>query len=135
VATDLTELVRNAYRAIGLGVGDAMLRLFGQGEGRSPAWSVVDVTSGQAGRSRPVAADDLFGSIPPHWEVTRVEPATVRVEDRHVIVTGHILCRPRGVRSFDLVKVPFAHVWTLEGEEAQRVFSYLDGVELRRAGG
>lgn len=129
----MTYLVGSAYRAIGLGVGEGMLRLFGQGSGRTTAWFVVDLVSGERGRARAVAAEDLFGSIPGHWEVTRVETAAIRVEDGRVIVTGSILCRPRGVRSFDLVRVPFAHVWTLREGEVVRVLSYLDGVELRRA--
>jgi len=87
---DPVSALRRAYRAIGLGVGEAMLRLFGQGDGRRPVWSVVDA------------------------------------------VTGHILCRPRGMRSFDLCRVPFAHVWTLRDGQAVRVRSYLDGIELRR---
>lgn len=129
---DETRVLRNAYRGVGLGVGEGMLRLFGQGRGRQPAWAVVDLVSGETGRARAVVAEDLFGSIPSHWEVTRVETAAVRARDERVVVTGHICCRPRGVRSYDLCRVPFAHVWTLHGGEAVRVLSYLDGVELRR---
>ena len=81
---------------------------------------------------RDVVAEDLFGSVPSHWEVTRVEATAVRDRDEHVVVTGHILCRPRGVRSFDLCHVPFAHIWTMRGGEALRVLSYLDGIELQR---
>ncbi|HOT24184.1 MAG TPA: hypothetical protein PLB30_07735 [Thermoleophilia bacterium] len=126
------ETVLEAYRSVGLGVGDRMLRLFGQGEGRRPVWTVVDIVSGARGRARDVVAEDLFGGIPPHWEVTRVETRTVRGRAGRVVVTGLICCRPRGVRSFDLCRLPFAHVWTLRDGEAVRVLSYLDGVELRR---
>ncbi len=133
MSEDESHIVGRAYRGIGLGVGDAMLRLFGQGGGRRPEWAVVDLVSGARGRPRPVVAEDLFGTIPPHWEVTRVEPFALRARDGQVVATGHICCRPRGVRSFEVCEVPFAHVWTLRGGEAVRVLSYLDGIELRRA--
>jgi len=133
MSADHAFLVRRAYRGIGLGVGDAMLRLFGQGPGGGSTWTVVDLVSGQRGRPRPVVAEDLFGSIPDHWEVTRVETDSVRAGEAQVVVTGHICCRPRGMRSLELCRVPFAHVWTLRGAEAVRVLSYLDGIELRRA--
>ena len=133
MSADHALLVRRAYRGIGLGVGDAMLSLFGHGAGARSTWSVVDLVSGQSGHPRPVVAEDLFGSIPGHWEVTRVETDSVRASDAGVVVTGHICCRPRGARSIDLCRVPFAHVWTLRGAEAVRVLSYLDGIELRRA--
>jgi len=125
-------LLRNAYRGVGLGLGTGMLRVFGQDCGRRPTWSVVDLVSGERGRSREVVAEDLFGSVPDHWEVTRVEATTVRGRDECVVVTGHILCLPRGVRSFDLCHVPFAHIWTMRGGEALRVLSFLDGIELQR---
>jgi hypothetical protein len=133
MALDRGSLLRRAYRSVGLGVGDAMLRLFGQAVGGGPTWTVVDLVSGQHGRPRAVVAEDLFGSIPEHWEVTRVETQAVRAESERVVVLGHICCRPRGTHSFDLCRVPFAHVWTLRGAEAERVLSYLDGIELRRA--
>jgi hypothetical protein len=130
--SDAAHRLRRAYRAVGLGIGESMLRLFGQDGGRRPSWWVVDLVSGQRGRAREVVAEDLFGSIPGHWEVTRVEATSFRARAGRVVVTGHICCRPRGVRSFDLCQVPFAHVWTLREDEAVRVRSYLDGVELRR---
>lgn len=129
---DHGSLLRRAYRSVGLGVGDAMLRLFGQGAEGGSTWAVVDLVSGQRGRTRPVVAEDLFGSIPGHWEITRAETGSVRAGETRVVVTGHICCRPRGMHSHDLFRVPFAHVWTLRGTEAVRVLSYLDGIELRR---
>ena len=129
---DAAQALRDAYRAVGLGVGDAMLRLFGQGSAGTAAWVVVDLVSGGRGRAREPAAEDLFGSIPAHWEVTRVEPRTLVSHRDRVTVTGHVCCRPRGVRSFDLCRVPFAHVWTLRLGQAVSVVSFLDAVELRR---
>lgn len=130
---DGAHLLRCAYRGIGLGVGEAMMRLFGQGSGCDPVWVVVDRVSGATGRARAIVAEDLFGSIPSHWEVTRVETDRIDAHVSRVVVTGHICCRPRGTRSFDPWHIPFAHVWTLCGDEAVRVFSCLDGVELRRS--
>lgn len=133
MAHDHGSLLRRAYRSVGLGVGDAMMGLFGQGADGGSTWTVVDLVSGRRGRSRPVVAEDLFGSIPGHWEIMRVETGSVRAREARVVVTGHICCRPRGARSYELFRVPFAHVWTLRGTQAVRVVSYLDGIELRRA--
>lgn len=133
MSRDLVSPIRNGYRAVGLGIGDAMLRLFGQSTARRAVWWVCDLESGGRGRARRVAAEDLFGSIPPQWEVTRVDASSFRAWDDCVVVTGHICCRPRGLRSFELCRVPFAHVWTMRDGEAIRVRSFLDGIELRRA--
>jgi hypothetical protein len=138
MSTDMLVAIRSGYRAIGLGVGDAMLRLFGQGSAsevtRRSRWLVVDLSSGHSSRGRDVAAEDLFGSIPPHWQVTRVEPRSITPEDGAVVVTGHILCRPKGRTGiWDMVRVPFAHIWYLRDGEAVRVRSYLDGIDLVRA--
>ncbi len=133
--SDACQELRDGYRAVGLGIGDAMLRLFGQGSAGAARWAVVDLASGEVGRTREVVAEDLFGSVPGHWEVTRVDAACFRRVDDRVAVIGHVCCRPRGVRSFDTVRVPFAHVWTMRGVEAVRVVSYLDGIELRRVAG
>ncbi len=139
MSVEMLTALRNGYRAIGLGVGDAMLRLFGQGtaagdESARPRWQVIDLNSGRRGRTREIVAEDLFGSIPSHWQVTQVEPQSFRPEEDAVVVTGHILCRPPGrMGIWEIVRVPFAHVWFIRDGQAVRVRSYLDGIELVRA--
>ena len=50
------------------------------------------------------------------------------------MVTGHILCRPPGhLGLWELVRVPFTHIWFVRDGQAVRVRSYLDGIDLVRA--
>ena len=86
--------IKEGYRAVGPGVGDAMLRLFGQGTAFNdaasrPRWQVIDLISGRRSRARKVVAEDLLGGIPSHWQVTRVEPQAFRPAEGSVVVTGH----------------------------------------------
>ena len=55
-----------------------------------------------------------------------------RFEERgdRVVVMGHIRCRPRG--SWDVMSVPFAHIWTVARGKVVSVLSYLDGIEIER---
>ncbi|MFA4965567.1 MAG: hypothetical protein WC709_08040 [Thermoleophilia bacterium] len=167
---DALELIQRGYRALGLGADDAVLAMFDQ-LGRRPAcWVVRDfIDSGRDYPSREVVALDLFGGIPPHFEVIGVEPRTWQVRERRargphlrrwhrvparegppagareapeaeagaadgretrLLVVGRFRARPRG--SWDVMVLPFAHIWYLVGGHVVRVVSYLDGVELRR---
>ena len=80
---DVLELIRRGYRALGLGADEAVLAMFDQ-LGRRPAcWVVRDfIDSGRDYPSREVVALDLFGGIPPHFEVIGVEPRTWEVRER-----------------------------------------------------
>ena len=141
-SSDPVTALRQAYAGMGFGgSGDgALLDLFGQAEDQVDAmaacrreavgWQVVDLVSGGRYRSRELAAADLFGAIPGHWQVTRVEPADVRRRGDVVVVTGHIFCRPP--RSWEQMALPFAHVWTFVHGRVAKVRSYLEGIELRR---
>jgi ketosteroid isomerase-like protein len=125
-------MLRDGYRAFGFGAPEAVLRLFDQHvPGREAQWFVRDVTSTTRYRPRDVVADDLFGSIPPHWQVVRVVPFRFEGRGDRVVVTGHIRCRPRG--SWDVMSVPFAHIWTVARGKVVSVLSYLDGIEIERA--
>jgi len=126
------RMLREGYRALGFGAPEAVLRLFDQHEpGREAQWVVREVTSTARYRARDVVADDLFGSIPPHWQVVRVVPFRFQERGDRLVVTGHIHCRPRG--SWNVMSVPFAHIWTVARGKVVRVLSYLDGIEIERA--
>jgi len=132
VSSDLVAVLRTGYRAMGLGAPAAVLRMFEQtAVGDANGWFVREITSTVRYATRPVVADDLFGSLPPHWEVTQVEPESFREEDERVIVTGHFRCRPRG--SWEVLRLPFAHIWTAAQGRVVRVLSYFDGIEIARA--
>jgi len=158
------ELLRRGYAAVGLGAPPDLLRLFDQGgeerddpdmggradedEGphapppdaghTSARWCVQMLDSGTRYPAREVVADDLFGAVPPHWEVTGVEvecllPYEMTDGTLRVVARGTYRCRPRG--SWECYDLPFAHVWTFRGGHVQRVVCYLEGVELRRLAG
>ncbi len=129
------ELLRCGYAAFGLGAPPQVLDLFDQ-RARPPAcWCVVDLLDDRRYQPRDVVAADLFGSVPPRWEVTAARVDEMRQYARRdgsvtVTVTGHYVARPRG--TWQSVETPFAHVWTLRHGHVLRVVSYLDGMELRR---
>ena len=141
----LTAALRRVYASMGFGSGHTVRELFEQtgaesagpdesavGAGRTGAdWQVVDLVGGGRYRSRELAADDLFGAIPGHWEVTRVEPADLKRSGDAVVVTGRIFCRPPG-GSWEQMALPFAHIWTFARGRLVRVRCYLEGIELRR---
>jgi hypothetical protein len=126
-------VLRDGYRSLGFGAPRAVLRLFDQDEpGCEARWIVREVTSTARYQARDVVADDLFGSIPPHWQVVRVVPRRFQERDNRVVVLGHIHCRPRG--SWDVMSIPFAHIWTVVRGKVVSVLSYLDGIEIERVG-
>jgi hypothetical protein len=63
----------------------------------------------------------------------RAEVRSVKAKRDVVTVTGFIYCRPRG--SWEHVRLPLLHVWTICLDKALRFESLLDGVDLRRAVG
>ena len=79
-----------------------------------------------------MVALDLFGGMPAQYEVVGVEPRTWQLNRREtrLTVSGRFRVRLRG--SWEVLVLPFAHVWYLAGGHVDRVVSLLDGVELRR---
>ena len=71
--------------------------------------------------------------LPSTWEVMRAEVRSVKARRAVVTVTGFIYCRPRG--SWEYLRLPLLHVWTICLDKALRFESLLDGLELRRADG
>ncbi len=124
-------MLREGYRSLGFGAPAAVLRLFDQdAPGDQAHWIVRELTSTARYRAREVVADDLLGSIPPHWQVVHVVPRRWEGSDERVVVVGHIECRPRG--SWDVVSIPFAHIWTVVHGKVVSVLSYLDAIEIER---
>jgi hypothetical protein len=82
-------------------------------------------------RASELESDDLF-ALPPTWEITRVVPRHLtRRRHGRVAVTGLLFCRPRG--SWEMMQLPFLHVWTLSRGRASRFENFLDGIDLRLA--
>jgi len=130
---DVQELIRKGYAALGLGADNDVLAMFEQ-LGDTPAqWKVFSMM--EAPHEFPagtVAALQLFRSLPPQFEVTGVHPERWRLDrkGRRLTVSGFYRARPRG--TWEIMRLPFVHVWWIGGGRVERVDSVLEGVEIRR---
>jgi hypothetical protein len=128
---DVLERIRRGYRAIGPGAPRDVLAMFHQEQLDPPKW-VID-ESGHLHDTRDVVAEDLFaGGLPSQWEVVGVD---LRYWDFYqqkcrLVVGGRFRARLRG--TWEVMPLPFIHVWSLGDDQVQAVFDYFGGVELRR---
>jgi hypothetical protein len=128
---DVLERIRRGYRAIGPGAPRDVLAMFHQEQRDPPRWVIDD--SGRLHDTRDVVAMDLFaGGLPEQWEVVGVD---LRVwefhgEKRRLVVGGRFRTRLRG--SWEVMALPFIHVWTFADDQVRSVFDYFGGVEVRR---
>jgi hypothetical protein len=130
---DAEELIKRGYRALGLGADDDVLAMFDQPGEEHSDWVVYEV--GAFGRHHPasnVVAMELFVGLPSHYELISVEPRTWALNRRRtrLTVTGRFRVRPRG--SWEVLALPFSHIWEFASGRVDKVTSLLDGVELRR---
>ena len=77
-------------------------------------------------------SSDLF-LLPATWEVMRAEVRRLTYKRGVATVSGFMYCRPRG--SWENIRVPLLHVWTMCLGKALRFENLLDGLELGRADG
>ena len=130
---DVLERIRRGYRAIGPGASRDLLAMFHQEQEDAPEWVVDD--NGRSIPARDVVAMDLFaGMLPSNWEVIGVELRTWDFYQQtcRLVVAGRYRTRPRG--TWEVMALPFIHVWSLGDEQVQGVFDYFAGIELRRRG-
>ncbi len=130
---DVVERIRRGYRAMGPGAPRDVLAMFHQDRPDPPEWVIEE--SGHLHATRDVVALDLFaGGLPSQWEVIGVD---LRFWDFYqkkcrLVVGGRFRARLRG--TWEVIPLPFVHVWSLGGDEVQAVFDYFGGVEVRRRG-
>jgi len=130
---DLQELIQRGYRAVGLGADDDVLALFDQLGAEPAAWEVFEVAAfGRRHPARDVVAMELFGGLPSHFEVIGVEPRTWTMNRRGTTLTviGRYRARVRG--TWEVLALPFTHIWHFPSGRVEKVVSLLDGVEIRR---
>jgi hypothetical protein len=130
---DLFEPIRRGYRALGFGADEDVRAMLDQTGPEPACWEVRGV--GLWGRSRPadgVAALELFRGLPAHFELVRVQVTTWAPNKRltRLAVGGRFRVRVRG--TWEVLEVPFDHVWSFAGGRVQSVHNVLDGFELRR---
>ena len=132
---DVLERIRRGYSAVGPGAPSDVLAMFHQEQVEPPEWVVQDVVdTGRVSASREVVAMDLFGGLPSQFEVIGVDLRMWDYYARHsrLVVGGRFRTRPRG--SWEVVPLPFIHIWSLTGEQVDTVLDYLAGIEVRRRG-
>jgi hypothetical protein len=132
---DVFERIRRGYRAVGPGAPRDVLAMFHQEQDDPPEWVVRDMAdTGRVYESRDVVAMDLFGGLPANWEVTGAELRVWDFSPRHsrLVVSGRFRTRPKG--TWEVLPLPFIHIWTVSGEQVEGVFDYLAGIEVRRRG-
>jgi len=130
---DAEESIKRGYHALGLGADDDVLAMFGQRDAEPALWVVYEL--GAFGGRHPagdVVAMELFAGLPSHFEVIGVEPRTWSMNRRRtrLAVIGRYRVRVRG--SWEVLALPFTHIWHIPGGRVEKVVSLLDGVEIRR---
>ncbi len=132
MADEELEQLRNVYSALGPGFPAEALSLFGEDAGADGQdWCVkVFGRTSRYLRASEIASTDLF-ALPGTWEVMRAEVRRLTYKRGVATVTGLMYCRPRG--SWENVRVPLLHVWTMRLGKALRFENLLDGIELSRA--
>ena len=130
---DVQELIKRGYRALGLGADGDVLAMFDQLDAEPADWVVYEL--GAFGRRHPasdVVAMELFGGLPSHFEVIGVELRTWIMNRRRTTVTviGRYRVRVRG--TWEVLALPFTHIWHIPSGRVDKVVSLLDGVEIRR---
>ena len=130
---DLLEPIRRGYRAFGLGADEDVRAMLDQGGPEPVCWEVHRFSlrhrSWPAGE---VAALALFGHLPSQFELVHVLVTTWLPDERHerLVVGGHYRVRVRG--TWEMVELPFGHVWSFADGRVKSVHNVLDGFELRR---
>jgi hypothetical protein len=145
------EGLKGFYDALGLGFPLQALRIFGGdtdgggdgggaedagGSGGQGAWCLRHL-----GRTlRCVNANDLSNRelfvLPEAWEVIRV--VAHRLAGRQtkrgdqITVGGDLYCRPHG--TWENMRIPFLHTWTMCAGKALLFENLLDATDLRREG-
>jgi hypothetical protein len=130
---DAEERIRRGYHALGLGADDDVLAMFDQLGGEPASWVVYQLSA--FGRRYPrggVVAMELFSDLPSHFELTGVQPLTWSMNRRRTRLTVSGRYRARIVGTWEVLALPFTHIWHLSSGQVDRVVSVLDGVELRR---
>lgn len=130
---DVLERIRRGYEALGPGAPRAVLAMFHQEEDDAPEWVVRDLAdTGRIHASRDVIAMDLFAGLPDHWEITGTDVRMWDLCERRscLIVGGRFRSRPRG--TWEMIAIPFIHIWTFSGDQVVSVFDYFAGIVVER---
>ena len=131
---DLFEIIRRGYHALGFGAEPDVLAMLDQ-DGPEPAcWEIHSLDLWRV-RTRPageVAALDLFGTLPPQYELVGAKVTSWSPNERRarLVVGGSFRVRIRGTA--ETFELPFSHVWSFVNGRVKDVLNPTEGFELRR---
>jgi hypothetical protein len=132
VSEHQVDLVRDAYRSTRAWEISPVRELLASGvPGREAAWCVTRGVHSRRCQETDDLPRALFSlAVPPHWEITGFEIRQFSPRNETILVLGLCRCRPKG--SWDVVSVPFLHLWRVRDGRLTGVQSSFDAVELRR---
>jgi hypothetical protein len=130
----ILEPIRRGYHALGFGADADVLAMLDQDGPEPTCWEIHSLDIRRA-RSRPVgeiAALDLFGALPPQYELVGARVRSWAPNERHarLAVAGSYRVRLRGTA--ETFELPFSHVWSFANGRVKDVLNVGEGFELRR---
>ncbi len=130
----ILEPIRRGYHALGFGADADVLAMLDQGGSEPAQWEIHSLDIRRS-RSRPageVAALDLFGALPPQYELVGAKVRSWSPNERHarLVVVGSYRVRLRGTA--ETFELPFSHVWSFANGRVKDVLNVGEGFELRR---
>ena len=130
----ILERIRRGYHALGLGADADVLAMLDQAGPEPACWEIHSLDIRRV-RSRPageVAALDLFGALPPQYELVgaRVRSWTPNERRARLVVAGSFRVRLRDTT--ETFELPFSHVWSFANGRVKDVLNVGEGFELRR---
>ena len=113
------ETMRRAYESFNRGdipgalaAFDANIEWHEPGGGRAPRGTYHGAQS---------VANDVFATVPQHFETFQAQPEQFIDAGEHVVVIGRFRGKPKQGPTLD---APFAHVWTMRGGKAVRFYNH-----------
>ena len=124
------ETMRRAYEAFNRGdipgalaAFDANIEWHEPGGGRAPRGTYHGAQS---------VANDVFATVPQHFETFQAQPEQFIDAGEHVVVIGRFRGKPKQGQALD---APFAHVWTMRGGKAVRFYNHPEATAWSRGWG
>ncbi len=84
-------------------------------------------------RGTDAVRDQVFGSVPEHWDEFEQDPHDFIDAGEHIIVAGHYRGRPKG--DGGTLDAHFAHIWRMRDGKAVHFTNYVDTMVWARAMG
>ncbi len=118
---DISTL-RRSYEALNRGDIDAVLQDFDP----QIEWHELEGHPQVAGlfRGTDAVANEVFATVPEHWDEFEADPHDFIDAGEHIIVTGHFRGRPKG--DGGTLDAHFAHVWRMRDGKAVHFTNYAD---------